>query len=280
MSSLSAVVDQINLNEMRKASSVWHYSQAEELSQAEQAALDRVADQVRGKRILDIGVGGGRTVRPLLSVSHDYVGVDNCEAMIDACNRRYPGVNFQHADARRLTMLADDSVDLAMFSCNGIGMVAHQDRLLIMSEVLRVLKPGGYFLFSTHNQNCPDSTAMFKLPEIELSRNPVRLAFRLARAIRRTPLRVVRRLRMRKHEVRNSEFSMINDACHDYGVMLYYITLNKQRLQLEQMGYSPDAEAFDLDGNSALNDTRHSSIMLVARKPVPDAGVASGRAAH
>jgi ubiquinone/menaquinone biosynthesis C-methylase UbiE len=267
MSPLSAVVDRINLNEMRKASSVLHYSQTEELSQAEQAALDRVADEVRGKRVLDIGVGGGRTVRALLDVSHDYVGVDNCEAMIDTCNRRYPGVNFQHADARAMSMLADASVDLAMFSCNGIGMVAHQDRLQIMSEVHRVLKPGGYFLFSTHNKNCPDSTAIFKLPEITFSRNPVRLAFRLARAVRRMPLRVVRRFRMRKHEVRNSEFAMINDACHDYGVMLYYITLDRQRPQLEQMGFCANAEAFALDGNSARNESRDSSIMFIARKP-------------
>ena len=121
----------------------------------------------------------------------------------------------------------------------------------IMSEVHRVLKPGGYFLFSTHNKNCPDSTAIFKLPEVAFSPNPVRLAFRLARAVRRTPLRLMRRLRMRRHEVRNSEFAMINDVCHDYGVMLYYITLDKQRLQLEKMGFSPDAEAFALDGNDA-----------------------------
>ena len=267
MSHLSAVVDRINLNEMRKASSVLHYSQSEELSPAERAALDRVADQVRGKRLLDIGVGGGRTVRALLDVSHDYVGVDNCEAMIDACQRRYPGVNFQHADARAMTMLADASVDLAMFSCNGIGMVAHQDRLQIMSEVHRVLKPGGYFLFSTHNKNCPDSTAIFKLPQVAFSPNPVRLAVRLARAVGRTALRMARRLRMRKHEVRNSEFAMINDVCHDYGVMLYYITLDRQRLQLEQMGFCPNAEAFALDGNPARNESRDSSIMLIARKP-------------
>jgi len=267
MSSMSAVVDRINLNEMRKASSVRHYSQAEELSVAERTALDRVADQVRGKRILDIGVGAGRTVRPLLRVSKDYVGVDNCEAMIDACHRRYPDVTFQHGDARAMTTLADASVDLAMFSCNGIGMVAHQDRLQIMREVHRVLKPGGYFLFSTHNQNCPDSTAIFKLPEVEFSRNPIRLALRLARAIRRTPLRLIRRLRMRKHEVRNSEFSMINDVCHDYGVMLYYISLERQRRQLVEMGYCPQAEAFDLDGRPATNDSRHSSLMFVARRP-------------
>ena len=59
-----------------------------------------------------------------------------------------------------------------MFSCNGIGMVAHQDRLSIMREVHRLLKPGGVFLFSTHNQNCPDHSAGFRLPEFEFTRNP------------------------------------------------------------------------------------------------------------
>ncbi len=95
----------------------------------------------------------------------------------------------------------------------------------------------------------------------------MRLAFRLVQAVRRTPLRMARRSRMRKHEVRNSEFAMINDACHDYGVMLYYVTLDKQRLQLEQMGFCPNAEAFALDGNTACNESRDSSLMLIARKP-------------
>ncbi len=60
---------------------------------------------------------------------------------------------------------------------------------------------------------------------------------------------------------------MINDACHDYGVMLYYITLDKQRLQLEQMGFCPNAEAFLSLGNTSRSESGDSSIMLMARKP-------------
>lgn len=267
MPSMSMIIDRINLSEMRKASSVHHYSQEDALSPAEQAALDSVADEVRGKRILDIGVGGGRTVKPLLRVSRNYLGVDNSPAMIEAVTRRFPGVSFKDADARAMTDLADGSIDMAMFSCNGIGMVAHEDRLAIMREVHRVLKPGGLFLFSTHNQRCPDHTAGLKFPEFHMSANPAKALVRAARFSWRTYVRVQRRFRMRKHEVRTSEYSMINDVCHDYGVMLYYITLENQRRQLERMGFGANAEAFDLTGAVADRECDHSSLMLVARKP-------------
>lgn len=263
---MTSAVDQINLAEMRKPSSIKHYSQRTELSSAEQAALDCVAVQARGRRILDIGVGGGRTVNALLQVSPDYVGVDNSMEMVVACRGRYPGVSFEHADARAMSTLPDASVHLAMFSCNGIGMVAHEDRLSIMREVHRVLEPGGVFLFSTHNQNCPDQSAGFKLPELTFSRNPARLLVRLSRFALKVPVRVARRYRYRKHEIRTAEYSMINDVCHDYGVMLYYITLANQRRQLEAMGFEKDAEAFDADGEPMLGEGVHSSMMLIARK--------------
>jgi ubiquinone/menaquinone biosynthesis C-methylase UbiE len=263
---MSSAIDQINLAEMRKPSSVKHYSHNTELSDAERAALDCVAVRANGRRILDIGVGGGRTVQALLQVSPDYLGVDNSAEMVTACRGRYPGVAFEHADARAMSALPDASVHLAMFSCNGIGMVAHEDRLSIMREVHRVLEPGGVFLFSTHNQNCPDQSAGFKLPELELSRNPVRLAVRLMRFAWKVPVRLARRYRFRKHEVRTAEYSMINDVCHDYGVMLYYITLANQRRQLEAMGFEKDAEAFDGDGARMLGEGTHSSMMLIARK--------------
>ena len=153
-----------------------------------------------------------------------------------------------------------------MFSCNGIGMVAHQDRLSIMREVHRLLKPGGVFLFSTHNQNCPDHSAGFRLPEFEFTRNPKLLAWRLVDAARRTPRRLARYIATRKLAVRTPEYSIINDVCHDYGVMLYYISLQNQRLQLVAEGFGANAEAYDLDGKLITGDTTLSSIMLIARK--------------
>lgn len=59
---------------------------------------------------------------------------------------------------------------------------------------------------------------------------------------------------------------MINDACHDYGVMLHYIKLDKQRLQLEQMGFCPTVESFVLDGNTACNESHECGHSAAARQ--------------
>ncbi|MBX3620414.1 MAG: class I SAM-dependent methyltransferase [Rhizobacter sp.] len=264
---MSAVIDRINLLEMRKASSVEHYVSFGGLFPAERAALDRVAGEARGRHILDIGVGAGRTVSALVQLSTDYLGVDISPEMIATCRQRFPGVAFAQADARSLTGVADASVRLVMFSCSGIGMVSHADRLLILREVHRVLEPGGVFLFSTHNQNSPDHAGRFKWPELIFTPNPARLAWRLVRFAKTALLRGYRRARLRKHELRNAEYSLINDECHDYGVMLYYISLANQRRQLEAHGFDADAEAFDGHGVRIDGDTNETTFMLIARKP-------------
>ncbi len=264
---MTNAIDEVNLRTMRSASAVKHYSHREDLSPPERASLDAVAASVRGQPILDIGVGGGRTVKALLEVSPDYLGVDNSLEMVEACRRRFPGVRLEHADARRMDKVADGSIQLAMFSCNGIGMVSHEDRLAIMKEVLRVLRPGGVFLFSTHNRDCPDHSAGFRFPPFTWTLNPVRLAVRSLRFLAHTPVRVFNRRRFLRHEQRTPTYSIINDVCHNYGTMLYYISLAEQRRQLEALGFEPDAVAYDLDGRVIGSGSDHSSMAFIARKP-------------
>lgn len=264
---MDGMIDRINMRTMRSNSAISSYTRAMGLTPAEQAALDRVRDDARGKSILDIGFGGGRTVLPLLDISPDYHGIDNSPEMVTACQRVYPGVRLECADARNLSHIADDSVFLAVFSCNGLGMVGHEDRLTILGEVYRVLQPGGAFVFSTHNQRCPDHVAGFRFPEFEPARNPLRFLVRSARFAWHTLARVHNRRRFRRHEVRTPEYSIINDVCHHYGTMLYYISLAHQHTQLEQIGFMQGTEAFDLCGRPIEHDSLDSSITLVARKP-------------
>ncbi|MEP7042054.1 MAG: class I SAM-dependent methyltransferase [Dokdonella sp.] len=260
------VIDLINLRTMRSQAVVSTYVRSQGLSPPEVAALERIADEAHDRPILDIGVGGGRTVQPLLAISADYLGIDYSEQMIVASRTRFPGVRFEHADARDLSNMADGSIFLAVFSCNGLGMVHHSDRLRILREVYRVLQPGGAFLFSTHNQNCRDHVAGFRFPDFEPSHNPARILVRTARFIGQTLIRSCNRLRFSKYDVRTPEYSMINDVCHHYGTMLYYIALDNQRRQLESAGFRQDAEGFDLAGRDIRDDTTDSSITLLARK--------------
>jgi len=76
-----------------------HYRGMGDLFAAERAALTLVAESCRGARILDLGVGGGRTTPYLLAISSAYTGADYADAMVQACRERYPGVRFELADA-------------------------------------------------------------------------------------------------------------------------------------------------------------------------------------
>ena len=251
---------------MRSASAVRSYSFDETLQPRERAALDSVAVEFRGAAILDLGVGAGRTVKPLLEVSSDYLGVDYSAEMIAACRQRYREQHFVLGDARNLSMVADGTVGLVMFSCNGISMVGHEDRLKIIRETYRVLRPGGAFVLTTYNQNCPDHTAGFQFPEFEFTFNPARCLVRTARFLDALALRVRNRQRHRRHTVRTAEYSVINDVCHDYGVMLYYISLDHQRRQLEACGFLPKAVAFDHAGQIIVRENDENDYAMVARK--------------
>lgn len=247
--------------------SVADYSVLNTLSPPEQAALTACADYARGKPILDLGVGAGRTVGALNAISADYIGVDYVEEMVAACRQRYPGVRFRNADARSLTEFHDHSFALIVFACNGISMVDHAGRLAILKEVYRLLAPGGFFVFSTYNRDNARYQTLFQFPYFSFTNNPVKLAARSARFFAHTAARAINRIRFKSHERRNSEYAIVNDVCHDYATLLYYISLDDQRRQLEAAGFLPRATAFDLTGGEVIGETRHDSLTYVARKP-------------
>lgn len=260
-------IDRINLRTMGAPDVVAHYARAAALQAHEQAALDTVSAEMRGRAILDIGVGGGRTVPHLLAISHDYLGLDYSLAMVEACRARFPEQRFVHADARQMSSVADGSIDLAVFSCNGLCMVGHADRLQIIRETFRVLAPGGAFVFTTYNRDSPEATAGYRFPDFDWSPNPVRLAVRTARFVRDAVVSARQRRRNLQHEVHDTDYAVLNDHCHNYSVMLYYITLAKQRQQLEDIGFAPGALVFDLKGQPVASNTPFDSMAVVARKP-------------
>jgi SAM-dependent methyltransferase len=121
----------------------------------EQTAVLAVAPFVRNKRILDIGVGAGRTVGLLSLLSDSYVGIDYASEMVAACHAKYPNSDIRWGDARDLSMFPDGSFDFVLFSFNGIDTLDHEGRAIALSEIYRVLDEGGFFVFSTHNKNGP-----------------------------------------------------------------------------------------------------------------------------
>jgi len=260
------VMDRTNRDTMGSDGAVATYLQYVEIAPSERVAFARLRDEVRGRPILDLGVGAGRTVLPLLELSPDYVGVDYTRRMVETCRRRFPANRFEHADARDLSLFRDGQFKLVVFSCNGICMVGHEDRLRILREVHRVLAADGVFVFSTSNQHSPEHAEGLVLRGVQPTGHPLKLARRVLLSAATAVRRLYNHLRLRRHDFRGPEYSIINDRAHDYGTMIYYISLDAQRRQLAEAGFRPGAEAYDLAGRAIVGDTTDVSMLFIARK--------------
>jgi len=105
-----------------------------------------------GMSVLDLGVGGGRTTVYLAKVASRYLGIDYSAAMIGACRKKFPDLDFRLADASDLSAFEDESFDAVVFSFNGLDSVVLKDkRSRCLHECWRVLRPAGVFIFSSHN---------------------------------------------------------------------------------------------------------------------------------
>ena len=262
-------IDDLNMQTMQD--SVFYYSGASTLTKPELAALDSLVD-VNGKPVLDIGIGGGRTVEALRNISNDYVGIDYVAEMVEECKRKFPGVRFEQCDARKLSF-ADNTFQVVLFSMNGISMVDHEGRLEILKEVFRVLRPGGYFLFSTYNRDFPGYQDLFRMSdfirmsEFSFSLNPLKFYHANKYPIYNLLVSLRNRFRFRKMEVHASEYSIVNDRCHNYATMLYYITRSNQFKQLKSVGFGENILTFDANGDVFTEATPFDSIFYLARKP-------------
>ncbi len=176
------------------------------------------------------------------------------------CKETFPSVQFLHADARSMGRFSDESFDLVFFSCNGISMVDHPGRLAILSEVHRILAKGGTFIFSTCNRDSPQFRRRFSFPRLHTTLNPLKLLARSAAFLAGTLERIANRSRYRRLETREQHYAIINDTCHNYRTMLYFITPDSQRQQLISSGFRRDIFCYDLSGNRVDATLRQSGI--------------------
>ena len=108
--------------------------------------------ELAGKQVLEVGCGQGggasyltRTLKPA-----SYVGLDLNATGIEFCRRNHqvPGLDFIHGDAEDLPY-PPESFD-AVINVESSHFYPHFERFL--SEVKRVLRPGGAFLYTDVRQ--------------------------------------------------------------------------------------------------------------------------------
>lgn len=132
------------------------YAREAMLLPAEQTIFHDYASLIANGRVLDIGVGGGRTTWFLAGTAAIYVGVDYAEPMVEACigNFRtvFPKAWFEVADARDLAQLTvPGGYDFILFTGNGIDHLTEGHRDEALRSIRALCSERTVFCFSSHN---------------------------------------------------------------------------------------------------------------------------------
>ena len=235
-----------------------YYDGLTELFPSEKVLFEKLSSRIENARILDIGVGGGRTSKYLLPRAAEYTGLDYVPEFIERVKERYPTGNFTVGDARDLGEFKDEAFDFVLFSYNGIDVVSHEDRIRILREMQRVLKKGGIMMLSSHNHDYRHFRRPYWLSESKFSTS---FAKNLLSYIYFLP----RHFQMRKLENFNDEYAIVNDQDHRFSLLVYYIGVGQQIKQLEDIGMS-DVKAYNMKGEQVISDKDSFWIYYLATK--------------
>jgi len=118
-------------------------------------------------RILDIGCGAGRTTIGFYKLGYHLIeGLDLSEAMIVQARRISKeldyDITFRVGDAACLDY-DGETFSAVLFSFNGIMQIpGRENRIRVLKEIRRILKPKGYFLFTTHERDSKEYKLFWK----------------------------------------------------------------------------------------------------------------------
>lgn len=218
-----------NRQTFRRPDLVRKYVDWDWIEEGEDRWFRQVEDDVGTGEVLELGVGGGRLVSRLSLLSHRYIGIDYSPEMIAACRERFPGVRFLCRDARDLASFKEDRFALAVFSFNGLDYVAHEERALVLRQICRVLRAGGWLVFSSHNME----SELY----LQAGGKPVR-----------------------------EEFAVVHEHTGEFSYQCYYVKRQEVQRQLRATGFKGMFTCCDRDGREPGRDLRSGWLHYAVRK--------------
>ncbi len=235
-----------------------YYQNLEILFEPEKILFEKLLPEIKDSKILDLGIGGGRTTGHLLQISNDYTGVDYIAEFAKETGEKYPDARILCGDARNLTDFDDETFDFILFSFNGLDCVSNEDRFKALREIYRVLKKDGIFMFSSHNR---DYQYFNKLPwqrKIEYSTSFLKFCLYCL-------YHLPTHFKMSRNEIQTDDYAVVNDGDHRFSMLVYYINIEKQVEQLTNNGFF-DVEAYNCEGKLVERDTVSHWVYYLARK--------------
>jgi SAM-dependent methyltransferase len=126
-----------------RAAPIYAENTAKLTSQAVCLLLD-AAHLTSESRALEVGCGPGHVTAMMAETGATVTGVDLVPAMVETARRLHPNLEFVEANAEQLPF-ADDAFDVVLANFV-IHHFARPD--VVCTEIRRVLKPGGRFVFA------------------------------------------------------------------------------------------------------------------------------------
>lgn len=233
-------------------STVSYYAERQDLLFSEEAMLRIARNHITGGRVLDIGVGAGRTTPHLMSLEPaSYTGVDYSASMVENCRKRFPALDFRVADARSMPGFESGSLDFVLFSWNGIDSVDYEGRESVAREVFRLLRPGGMFAFSSANgRNLPPRPWTFTA----IRNMGIRPSLKgLIYGMIQWSAGLIHFLKLRTHEASHADYSIRVDQAHNFKLLRCLVNPAQQKRQLLRAGFA-DVTSIDREGQQQNPD--------------------------